>query len=100
MSGEWFQWRCKPARSIQHAKRMQIGLNQRLLLLALVDVLLAHAHDRTQRLHVEPRPFGLSIDIADVVAERLLLLLQPLDPLDEGLELIPPEAGGRLLFIP
>jgi hypothetical protein len=43
--------------------------------------------------NVEPRPFGRH-DIADVVAERLLLL-QPLDLLDESLELIPPKAGGR-----
>ena len=41
-----------------------------------------------QRLDVEAVALGLRIDVADVVGERLLLLLQPLDALDERLEVI------------
>ena len=60
----------KPAHSIQHAERMQIGLDQRLLLLALVDVLLAHA----ARSYAAPSrrsrsPLASRIDVPDVVGD-------------------------------
>ena len=63
---------------------------------ALVLVLLAQAHDRAQRLHVVAVALGLGVDVADVVGDRLLLFLEPLDALDEGLELILGEIGSRL----
>ena len=78
---------------------MHVGFQHGLLLAALVGVLLAQAHDGAQRLDVEAGALGLGIDVADVVGGRLLLLLEPLDALDEGLELILGEAGGgSLLF--
>ena len=55
---------------------------------ALVGVLLAQAHDGAQRLDVVAVALGFRIDIANVVGDGFLLLLQPLDPLDNGLELI------------
>src|SRR5215470_9493560 len=78
---------------------MHIGLQDRFLLLALVGILLAHPHDGAQRLDVEARALGLRIDVADVVGDRLLFLLQPLDALDEGLELILAESDCRLVVL-
>src|SRR5262245_63594671 len=78
---------------------MHVGLQDRLLFLALVDILLAHPYDRPQRLDVEARALGLRIDVADIVGDRLLFLLQPLDALDEGLELILAESDGRLVVL-
>ena len=78
----------------QHPERVQVGLENGLLLLALVDVLLAQPHDCAQGLDVEAVGFGLAIDVADVVGDRLLFLLQALDALDESLELVLGEAMG------
>ena len=81
---------------------MQIGLENGLLLLALVDVLLAQAHHGAQRLGVVSVGFGFPVDIADVVSDRLLLFLQALDAFDEGFELILGEAmggGGGLIVL-
>ena len=77
---------------------MHVGLEHGLLLAALVGVLLAQADDGAQRLDVEAVALGLGIDVADVVGGRLLFLLEPLDALDDGLELILGEAGSRLSF--
>ena len=78
---------------------MQVGLQNGLLLLALVDVLLAQPHHDAQRLDVEAVALGLGIDVADVVGDRLLLFFEPLDPLDDGLELILGKAvGGLFVF--
>src|SRR5580704_6854587 len=82
-----------------HAERVQVGLQNSLLLLALVDVLLAQPHHDPQRLHVKTIALGFRIDVADVVGERLLLFFKPLDPLDKGLELVLGKAvGGLLVF--
>src|ERR1700722_11053671 len=62
-----------------HAERVQVGLQNSLLLLALVDVLLAQPHHDPQRLHVETIALGFRIDVADVVGERLLLVFKALD---------------------
>jgi NTP pyrophosphatase (non-canonical NTP hydrolase) len=64
------------------------GQGDRLGLGALVRVLLAHAHDGAQRLDVVAVTLGFGEDVADVVGDRLLLFLQPLDALDDGLELV------------
>ena len=83
----------------QHPERVQVGFQDRLLLLALVDVLLAQPHHGAQRLDVEAVAFGLGIDVADVVGDRLLFFFEPLDALDEGLELILGETvGGLFVF--
>src|SRR5579871_467392 len=84
----------------QHAERVQIGLQDSFLLLALVDVLLAQAHDGAQRLDVVAVDLGLAVDVADVVGDRLLLFFEPLDAFDEGLELVLGEAvGGGLIVV-
>src|SRR5262245_24143020 len=85
--------------SIQHAERMHVGRHDRLGFLSLIDVLLAQPHDLTQRLDVEARALGLGVDVADIFGNRLLLFFQPLDALDEGLELVPPEADRGLFFV-
>ena len=82
----------------QHAQRVQVGFQDRLLLLALVDVQLAQPDDGAQRLDVEAVALGFGVDVADVVGERLLFLFEPLDALDEGLEVILGEAV-RSLFV-
>src|SRR6185437_12707508 len=86
----------------EHPERVQIGLENGLLLLALVDVLLAQEHHGAQRLGVVSVGFGFPVDIADVVSDRLLLFLQALDAFDEGFELILGEAmggGGGLIVL-
>src|SRR6516225_8152318 len=85
--------------SLEHAERVHIGFEQRLLLLALVAVLLAQADNDTQCLDVKAVALGLGIDIANVVADRFFLFLEPLDPLDKGFELILGKtAGGLIVF--
>src|SRR5262249_44271668 len=84
-------------RSAQHAERVHVGLEDRLLLLALVDVLLAQADDVAQRLGVEGVGLGCRIDVAHVIGERLLLLLEALDALDEGLQMILGKTGRVFL---
>src|SRR5882672_12015346 len=80
-----------------HPKRVHVGLKHRLVLHPLVLILLAQPHDRAQRLDVIAIALGLGIDVADVVSDRLLLLLEPLDALDDGLELILGETRRGLL---
>ena len=65
---------------------------------ALVGVLLAHPHDGAQRLDVIAVALGLGIDVADVVGNGLLFFFQPLDALDDGLELVLGESR-RGLFL-
>ena len=87
--------------SLEHAERVHIGFEQRLLLLALVAVLLAQADNDTQCLDVKAVALGLGIDIANVVGDRFFLFLEPLDPLDKGFELILGKtAGGLIVFDP
>src|SRR4051794_6990655 len=74
--------------SSDHPQCLHIRLENRLGLGALVRVLLAHAHDGAQRLDVVAVALGLGEDVADVVGDRLLFFLQPLDALDDGLELV------------
>src|SRR5262249_5978391 len=74
------------------------GLQDRFLLLALVGILLSQANDGAQRLDVVAVALGFRIDIADVVGDGFLFLLQPLDPLDDGFELVLGEAR-RLRFV-
>jgi hypothetical protein len=75
-----------------HAQRLQIGVEDRFLLQALVRVLLADRDDLAQDLRIEARGLGLAIDILDVVRNGLLLFFQPFDPFDESAKLIACEA--------
>ena len=50
-------------------------------------------NDLAQDLGVEAVALRLGIDFLDVAGDRLLLLLEPLDALDEALELALGEAG-------
>src|SRR5262245_13641820 len=71
----------KKQKPSDHSERDQVGLQNGFLLHTLILVLLAHAHDRTQRLDVEPISLRLRVDVADVVGDCLLFLLQALDAL-------------------
>src|SRR5580698_5516770 len=82
-----------------HPERVQVGLENSLVLLTLVDVLLAQPHHDAQRFDVEAVALGLRVNVADVVGDRLLLLFEPLDALDDRLELILGEAVGGLFVI-
>ena len=83
---------------------MQIGFEDRhfedrLGLLALVDVLAPELDNGAQRPHIEAVTLGLREYVAYVVGESFLLLLKSLDALDERLELILGEPmRGRLVF--
>lgn len=67
---------------------MHIGFENGFRLVALVGGLLAHSHDRPERLHVVPIAPCFEVDILDVVADRLLFFLQSLDALDDRAQLI------------
>src|SRR5215211_3157740 len=84
--------------SAQHSECVHVRLEDRLVLAAFVGVLLAQAHDGAQCLGVEPVGLRLRVDVAHVVGEGFLFLLEPLDALDEGLEMILGETSGRLFL--
>ena len=68
-----------------HAERFQVEIEHRFLFLALVGVLLAERDHLAQDLGVEAVALGLGVDFLDVGGDRLLLLLKPLDALDQEL---------------
>jgi hypothetical protein len=60
---------------------VQVGIENLLLLTALVGVELPQSHDRAQSLGVEAGAFRFGVDVADVVGGRLFLFLEALDAL-------------------
>src|SRR5580704_18088653 len=70
----------------QHPERVQVCLENGLLLPALIDVLLAQPHHDAQRLDVITRALGFGVDVANIVGEGLLLFFKPLDAFDERLK--------------
>ena len=77
-----------------HPQRPPVHIQQRLLLLHIRRLLPAHPDELPQHLHVEPGRLGLGIDVADVAAESLALLLQPLDAIDEAAQPVGGDAAG------
>src|SRR5262245_61910957 len=73
-----------------------VDLEQGFLLLAVGGVHFAQADDLAHHLAVEASALGLGIDLADVRGEARLLLLQPLDALDERAQPIRRDAAGLL----
>src|SRR5689334_1746252 len=84
---------------IRHSERVQVGVQDFLLLTALVGIELAQAHDAAERLGIEARAFRFGIDVTDIVRRRLLVLFETFDALDEGLQLVFGEAGSWLFFL-
>src|ERR1044072_8594111 len=76
MSGPCFNLGGPP---LQHPQRLQIRLQNRFLLLALVPLLLAQPPPVWDRFDVKAFALALGVDVADVVGERLFLFFQPLD---------------------
>src|SRR5215475_12320080 len=70
-------------RLVEHPEGVQVDGEDRFLLLTFGLGLLAQRDDLADGLHVEAQALGLGELVADVAGERLLLLLQPLDLLDE-----------------
>src|SRR5687768_2779721 len=66
---------------------MHIEVEDRLGLLPFIGVLLPDANHLAHDLGVEAVALGFGENVADIVRDALLFLLQPLDPLDEGSEL-------------
>ena len=60
---------------------------------ALRQILQAQADHLPHHLDVEARALGLVVDVLDIARQRGLLLLEPLDALDEGLQLL---ARGKM----
>src|SRR5690606_36887207 len=73
---------------IEHAERMEVGLQHGLLLLAILPALLAQAQNLAQGLDVEAERLGLGELVPDVVRYGLLLVLEPLELLDELAQLL------------
>lgn len=67
---------------------LQIDLQERLQLVALLLVLLAHPDHLAKNLDVEAVPLGLEIDFLLGFGELLDLLVDVLDPLDNGAQLV------------
>ena len=68
------------------ADRRQIQFEQLFLFPPLVRVLLAQRHQLAHHFRIVPLALGLGINLADVVGDVGLVLLEPLDALDEGFE--------------
>src|SRR5690606_31663061 len=77
-----------------HAERLHVDLQQALLLGQLGAIHLPQPDDLPQNLGIEAMRLGLGIDFLDVIGERLLLLLQPLDARDDLVELVGGEIAG------
>src|SRR5688500_2868616 len=76
-----------------------VGLEQRVGLLAVVGLHLAEADDGADRLGVVAARLGLAVDVLDVVRDRLLLLLQALDALDEQPQFVSRDRAFRHLIL-
>jgi hypothetical protein len=70
-----------------HTDCAHVQIKQRFLLLPLRRVDLANAHDLAHDLRVKAGRLGLAVDFLDVGCRLGLFLLQPLNALDEALEL-------------
>src|SRR5579862_9337068 len=92
---------CPRSSASSDPDRGEIEAEDFLFLTPLVAVLLADGDDLAHDLDVEPVALGLGVDVLDVFGKRLLLLLEPLDALDEaaqmpGVDLLGP-GDGRVL---
>ena len=74
---------------------MAIGFEQRILLLPGMRFHLPEAHDHPHDLAVVTVGLRFGIDVANVVRDALLLLLQPLDTLDKQSQLINRDGAFR-----
>src|SRR6185312_2065534 len=85
-----------PRRRSLEANGPAVDLEQGFLLLAVGRIHSAQPDDLAHHLGVEAGALGFGIDLADVGGEARLLLLQPLDALDERAQPIRRDAAGLL----
>src|SRR4029078_9883832 len=83
------------ARSLRQPERLAIGLQHRVLLLAVVGLHSSQPYDHAHDLGVVAVGLGLGVDVADIVGDALLLFLEALDPLDEQPQLIGRDGAFR-----
>src|SRR5262249_22085034 len=70
------------------------GVEQRLLLGAIGGIHLPERNDLAHGLDVVADAFGFAVDVAHVIGERLALLLELLDALDETLQPVSRDWSG------
>ena len=76
---------------------LQIGLQQRLQLVALLLILLADPDHLAKNLDVEAVALGFQVDLLLGFGELLDLVFDVLDPLDDGAQLIARNIAGVLI---
>src|SRR5262245_29591593 len=69
-----------------HAQRMLVRVEQRLLLGSVGGIHRAQRNDLPHGLDIVAHALCLAVDVADVAADRLALLLELLDALHEALQ--------------
>ena len=70
-------------RLVEHAERVQIRGQDRLFFLAVVAALFPELQDLAHRRHIEAHRLGVRELVAEILGERLRLLLEPFDLFDE-----------------
>src|SRR5208283_226154 len=89
----------RPRRSsAHHADRLHVEIEHLLFFLPFDAVLTAQGDHLADDLDVEAFPFGLAQDVLDVIAERLLFLVEPLDSFDEREKLLAGNGVGLCGF--
>src|SRR5208283_4922777 len=89
----------RPRRSsAHHADRLHVEIEHLLFFLSLDAVLAAQGDHLADDLDVEAFPFGLAQDVLDVIAERLLFLVEPLNPFYEREKLLAGNSVGLCGF--
>src|SRR5579875_1062041 len=82
------------ARAGLHAERAAIEIEQRFLLLNRLGLLAAQPDELAHHLDIEACRLRFHVDIANIRAERLALLLKPLDSLDQAAQPVGRNAAG------
>src|SRR5690349_3124269 len=77
-----------------HSQRVLVGVEQRVLLVAVGRVHLPERNDLPHGLDVVADALGLAVDVLDVASDGAALFLELLDPLDEALQALGRDRPG------
>src|SRR6185437_6861750 len=77
-----------------HSQRVLVGIEQRVLLVAVGRVHLPQRNDLPHGLDVVADALGLAVDVLDVAADGAALFLELLDALDEALQALGGDRPG------